>query len=55
LRDEREGGCTREPSRFRERQLEADLSAFGFHDFSVAATEPSGLDRTKTGGSYTPS
>ena len=28
---------------------------FGSHDFSVAATEPSGLDRTKKGGSYTPS
>ena len=28
---------------------------FGSHDFSVAATEPGGLDRTKKGGSYTPS
>ncbi len=30
-------------------------SPFGSHDFPVAATEPSGLDRTKKGGSYTPS
>ena len=30
-------------------------SPFGPHDFSVAATEPSGLGRTKTDGSYAPS
>ena len=55
LCDESKGIYKREPSRFSERRLDLDPSPFGSHDFSVAATEPGGLDRTKKGGSYTPS
>lgn len=44
-----------DPSLFRKRRLDPGLSQFGSHDFSVAATEPGGLGRTKTDGSYAPS
>ena len=54
LCDESKGIHKREPSLLSERWMDLDPSPFGSHDFSVAATEPGGLDRTKKGGSYTP-
>ena len=53
--DRSAGVRKQDPSVFKKRRLNPGPSEFGSHDFSVAATVPDGLGRTKRDGSYAPS